>query len=105
MKEGLAATRCAIHAQSMASARCTGCRRFFCSECVTEHSGKFTCAACLETTKRSISDHGIRGRLWDRPVVFIQAVIAMILVTGTFYLIARLLGSIPEFVHDGTIWE
>ena len=28
-------------------ARCPSCRDFFCGECITEHSGKLICAACL----------------------------------------------------------
>src|ERR1700722_16968074 len=39
--------RCSNHAERLAVARCLACRNSFCRECVTEHDGRLTCAACL----------------------------------------------------------
>ena len=43
----ISAARCFNHADRMAAARCLTCQRSYCRECVTEHDGRLTCAACL----------------------------------------------------------
>jgi hypothetical protein len=54
---GLASARCLNHPDRFAAGRCLECQRTFCRECVTEHSGRLTCANCLrkaevQTTSR-----------------------------------------------------
>ena len=39
--------RCLHHPGREAAARCPGCGRDFCRECVGEHAGRWLCAACL----------------------------------------------------------
>ena len=55
---GLHHQKCFHHEAREAIVMCTGCRRFFCSECHSVIEGKATCNACLETkkgTRRQIS--------------------------------------------------
>jgi hypothetical protein len=42
-----AAAHCFNHPERLAAARCPECRNSFCRECVTEHEGRLSCAACL----------------------------------------------------------
>src|SRR5678810_425135 len=43
----LAHQRCFNHVEREAAARCPGCTRYFCRECITEHDDRVLCAACL----------------------------------------------------------
>src|SRR5581483_9457365 len=38
---------CFVHGSREAVALCVECRNFFCRECVVDHDGRLTCAACL----------------------------------------------------------
>ncbi len=58
--EDLSGKRCFNHAGREAAARCPGCRRFYCRECVTEHDGRVLCAECL---RRRAHDARAGGRL------------------------------------------
>lgn len=40
--------RCQFHPEREAGARCPGCERHFCRECVTEQEGVVYCWPCLE---------------------------------------------------------
>jgi hypothetical protein len=44
----LSRARCANHESRQASGICPSCARPFCRECLTEHDGRLTCAACLK---------------------------------------------------------
>ena len=61
----IAAPHCFHHADRMAVARCLECRRSYCRECVTEHSGRMICAACL---RKAVSVQRER-RNWRRALV------------------------------------
>lgn len=50
------ARRCVLHAQREAAARCPGCKRFYCRECITEHDGKVLCSGCLTENTRERSE-------------------------------------------------
>jgi hypothetical protein len=45
--DDLSLLRCLHHPGREAIARCPGCARHFCRECVGEHAGRWLCAACL----------------------------------------------------------
>lgn len=106
MSEGLSRTVCLVHADRPATARCPSCRRFFCGECVTEHSGKLVCSACLEGELAAVKGDGeARPRLRLHPAAWLQCAGAVVLVWTLLYLFARFLGDIPDTFHDGTIWE
>lgn len=104
MSEGLAKSHCAIHVDRTAVARCPSCRRFFCGECVTEHSGKFVCASCLAGASEETRTQR-KARPILHPAPFLQLALAMVAVWALLYFFARFLGDIPDSFHDGTIWE
>jgi hypothetical protein len=52
--------RCWHHPDREAAGRCTGCARFFCRECITEHDDRFICATCLERAARARTHRGTR---------------------------------------------
>lgn len=93
---------CSNHPQRMASARCLECSRFFCKECITEHSGRVLCTACLTKTVSVVS--GKRSRL----AVLLQGlqwVVGVWLLWVFFYCFGRLLLRIPSAFHEGALWR
>jgi hypothetical protein len=94
--------RCFNHFQREAVARCTGCRQFFCRECITEHDDRVVCSACLlklakvPLTKR----RGFAGTMRTAQFLF-----SLVLLWFFFYLIGEGLLSIPTAFHDGTLWH
>jgi hypothetical protein len=106
MSELLAKTHCTVHLDRPATVRCPACRRYFCGECVTEHSGKLVCTSCLAAAAGEVRAERVKGpRFHLHPAAWLQVMAAMALVWGLFYLFARFLGGIPDSFHDGTIWE
>lgn len=98
-------TSCAIHEDRMAGARCPECRQFYCSECITEHEGRLTCAACLAASEPE-SIRAKRGIvLMPLVSVAFQLAIAVAVCWLLFFLFGETLGDLPNDFHDGTIWE
>ena len=101
--------RCLIHVEREAAARCGRCGRFFCRECVTEHDGQMTCAACL----REVAAQGRRGarkpRFWLGPLVVtwrgVQLTASILVAWLFFHLLGHKLGTSPDEFHAGTLWE
>ncbi len=104
MSESPARSLCVLHHDRAASARCPVCRQFFCSECVTEHSGKFICSSCLSAASASGTFAKGTPSIFH-PAMYLQFLAAAILCWTIFYLVAKFLGGIPDEFHDGTIWE
>jgi hypothetical protein len=94
--------RCFNHALREAAACCPACGRCFCRECVTEHEERLTCAACLRKL--------VKPPLTQR-TGFVAVVRALECLTGVFaawavfYLIGRVLVSMPDSFHEGTLWK
>jgi hypothetical protein len=107
MSEPLAKANCSVHFDRSATVRCPSCRRFFCGECVTEHSGKLVCSSCLAAAAVEVgAERGKKRRRFSlHPAAWFQMMAAAGLVWGLFYFFARFLGGIPDSFHDGTIWE
>lgn len=108
MSESLAQTTCRIHSERPASARCPGCKTFYCAECITEHEGKLTCAACLAKSNEPDKSTAVKSKrglpdLWQ-PMPIIHAVLGLFVVWILFYLTARFITSLPDSFHEGTIW-
>jgi hypothetical protein len=104
MSSPVAKAICLIHSDRPAVARCPSCREFFCGECVTEHSGKFICAACL--VKGSAGHRSVKKKASLAGVAaVIQLLLALALCWGLYYSAGRFLSEIPDEFHDGTIWE
>lgn len=94
--------RCVRHPAREAAARCPGCHRFFCRECVVEHAGKLLCAACLArltaaAARRRARLAGLRRALWSAA--------GALLLWAMFYVSGALLLKIPSEYHDGTAWR
>ena len=104
MSSSLAKSVCSIHVDRSAVARCPSCREFFCSECITEHSGKLICASCLaESSAKRKTGKPVGFVL--HPFTLIQLITGLMLCWVLFYFAARFLADMPDEFHDGTIWE
>ena len=94
--------RCYNHVFREAVARCPGCGRFFCRECITEHEDKALCASCLrkklKPTRMKLARFQWVLRLGH---FFIGFLILYIL----FFYLGQLLISLPASFHEGTLWE
>lgn len=99
---GLSQQRCFQHSTREAVARCPGCRRFYCRECVTEHDDRLLCAACIKKlsqapiSQRSYLTHALR---------IAQVAFGVFLTVTFFYLLGRQLLAIPSTFHDGSVWR
>ena len=98
----LAQTRCFNHSDREAAARCPGCQRFFCRECVTEHQGQVKCAFCL---RESLSSTGQRTRFAGVLSRFVASVIGLLFAGLCFYYLGRLLMLLPDTFHEGSLWN
>lgn len=99
----LRARRCVRHTEREAVARCPGCQGFFCRECVVDHDGRLTCAACLARATTAATPRTKRS--WaraSRAVVFGASVVALWVL---FYATGSLLLRVPTEVHEGTVWR
>ena len=103
MAEILGQTTCRIHVDRSATARCPSCGDYFCSECITEHDGKLTCASCLDAGREQKEESSAKRRL--RPMPVFHLVVAISVVWVIFYLFAQFLADLPDDFHDGTLWE
>lgn len=95
--------RCRLHGHREAVARCPQCEKFFCRECVTEHDGRVICQPCL--TELLQEDVKERSPIWGRIGGILGAGAGFMLAWWVFYMIGRVLLSIPSMFHDGTIFK
>ena len=93
-------TRCVIHAQREAAARCPECGSFFCRECVTEHGERAICAACLRLMARAGT--GRRRRPLRAVRRAAQILIGILAAWFFFYMIGEVLSSLPDSFHEAT---
>jgi uncharacterized paraquat-inducible protein A len=93
-------TRCVIHAQREAAARCPECGGYFCRECVTEHGERAICAACL----RRLAPAGTEGRRrpWWVARRAAQLLLGILAAWFFFYMIGTFLSSLPDSFHEAT---
>ncbi|MCE9610216.1 MAG: rhomboid family protein [Chthoniobacter sp.] len=97
----LAQQRCLHHATREAVARCPECAQFFCRECITEHDERIICASCLKKIAQAAAKPARRRvNLW--PVVQVAAGLVVALLV--FHTIGRVLLTMPDSFHDGTMW-
>ena len=101
--------RCLIHTEREAAARCGRCERFFCRECVTEHDGRMTCAACLRAITAAAHRGRLKPRFWLGPLVAswrgVQLLSSVLAAWFFFHLLGHWLGSLSDEFHAGTLWE
>jgi hypothetical protein len=95
----LSSERCFNHAAREAVARCPECGRYFCRECVSEHEDRLLCGYCLK-----MLGVGRSGRRSTSGLVRAAQVLAgFVLLWSAFYLLGRLLLTIPSSFHDRQI--
>ncbi len=98
----IADQRCFNHRHRESAARCPGCGRFFCRECITEHADRVLCASCLQRQLKPV-------RLKSSPAQWLlhlgQLTLGLVLLYVLFYYLGRLLLEIPTAFHDGTLWQ
>jgi hypothetical protein len=96
------AQRCRNHPAREAVARCPGCSRFFCRECISEHEGRVLCAFCLAAlSRKNVTPRRRLARL-GRVALACGGIMAAWIF---FDLFGHLLLKIPASFHEGTIWE
>ena len=101
----LSKLRCARHPEREAAARCASCGLVFCRECVSEHNGRFLCAACLA---KIVAAENASAARRPRAAIFKRA---LAIAAGAawlwlcLYLTGLLIEKIPQSFHEGTIWR
>ena len=94
--------KCFNHALREAAARCPDCGRFFCRECVTEHADRVLCAACVRRQAREPLTRRTGFLMASRSAA---ALVGIFAAWFFFHLVGRLLVSLPESFHEGTLWR
>lgn len=98
----IANKRCFHHAGREAVARCPGCGRFYCRECVTDHQGKVLCASCL----KGGGDTGQTGpAAYVKVLRVVQVLASLAFLWFVFYVLGRSLLLLPSAFHEGTLWQ
>lgn len=95
--------QCLNHAAREAVARCPECGHFYCRECIAEHEDRVICAACLRKLLRPAK----AGRSATTAWLSRGAAFGLSLTVGwlAFYLMGKILLTIPVSVHNGTLWH
>jgi len=92
---------CVNHPQREASARCPGCGKFYCRECISEHDDRVLCAACLAGMSAKKETETSR---WAWAPRLALVVLAVITVYFAFLLLGNLLLSFPSEFHGKGGW-
>jgi hypothetical protein len=77
-------------------ARCPGCSRFFCRECVVEHDDRLFCTDCL---KRESAGRGDRRSSAGRFLTPLGVAGGILLAWLVFYWLGQVLLLIPDEFH------
>jgi hypothetical protein len=94
--------RCQFHHHREAVARCPGCGRYFCRECVTEHEDRMICASCL---RQATARPGKSGRaIWLGLGRMAALSAGLALAWALFYILGSWLLSLPSNFHEGSVW-
>ncbi|MEO0793531.1 MAG: rhomboid family protein [Verrucomicrobiota bacterium] len=99
----IAQTRCLNHGNREAVARCPECEKFFCRECITEHDGRVICQSCLSDL--IATDDAPSSNFVKNLARTIGAAMGFAIAWVFFYLLGRILISIPTEFHDGGMWD
>jgi len=103
----LTRTRCEIHADREAAARCIGCEQFFCRECITEHDGRMLCVRCLRKEaepEEAPPPKRILPALGPFALI-LRFAIGFCVAWALFAFIGVIILKIPAEFHDGSIWS
>lgn len=100
---GLHQQVCLNHHAREAVARCPECGHFYCRECIAEHDDRVICAACLRKMLRPAE---VKRRPWFSGLARVVTFgFGLIMSWAAFYVIARMLLSMPANFHNGTLWQ
>jgi len=100
--QDISSQRCFNHAWREAVARCVGCGRHFCRECIVEHEDQMVCAPCLEKRAGSTTGRKRHFLFLSRAVLF---VFCFFMIWLFFYTVGRGLLILPSSFHEGNIWQ
>lgn len=89
--------RCFHHANREAAARCPGCRRYFCRECITEHDGRVLCASCV--AREAAPEQRRHSRL-GLCLEAAGCLFLLLLLWAGFHLLGQGLLRLPDTFHD-----
>jgi hypothetical protein len=98
----LARQQCFHHPGREAIARCPGCHRDYCRECVTEHDDRYLCSACL---RRAASSQDRAARRFRFPAAACLAFTGLLSAWIVFYASAQYLALRNEADHSYRIWH
>lgn len=93
---------CFNHPRREAAARCVGCGRPFCRECVTPVDRRMYCAVCFQ---EKAGTKEAKKRDWFIVSVTAQLAVGFLGLWFTAYFLGKVLLEIPSSFHEGTIWE
>jgi len=97
----IAQERCFNHAFREAVARCPECGRSFCRECISEHDDRVICAFCL----KRLSKKAVRRYRMVGLVRLVQILMGVLLLWSSFYLLGKVLLTIPSSFHGMAIGQ
>lgn len=102
MATDLSNQRCFNHGLREAVARCPGCGRFFCRECVTEHESRVLCVHCLPGGACQAKTRLFRLRtLWG----LCSFVVSVLLIWFVVYAVGQGLLMLPSSFHEKVVWQ
>ena len=93
---------CFHHPLREAAAKCVGCGHSFCRECVTPVDRRMFCASCL---REKTGAKAGKKRDWFVLSIAGQALLGLLGLWFTTYVVGRLLSDLPTAFHEGTLWE
>ena len=100
--KALRQNRCFHHPQREAAAKCPSCQRHYCRECVSFVSGRMICSACWNAEQAQEKPSSKRwGQLGEVAVVSLSFLLVWAAIAG----FGRLMASLPDPLHDATVWE
>lgn len=101
----IARQRCLLHPAREAAARCPSCSRFYCRECVTEHSGRLLCTSCLREKIAAAKGSEKSRRVFTTLRQGAVFALAVFWLWFAFFLAGQFLSRTPTVFHDGTVWR
>ena len=102
MSATISQATCFHHPMREAAAKCVGCGRSYCRECVTPVDRRMMCAECF---KASTATKVSPKRDWFVLSFVTQAVLGLLGLWFTSYFLGRVLLELPTSFHEGTVWE
>ena len=93
---------CFHHPRREAAARCVGCGRPFCRECVTPVERRMFCATCYSEQTGSREKP---RRDWFILSIAGQTVFGLLGLWFTAYFLGKILLELPSNFHEGTVWQ